>query len=267
MTTGAIEALRLIHAQVQSLLVKLSDDDWHAASGCEGWRVQEVVAHMSSNMKETVDPSPPPEEPVPEMGAEAAMEALVDPRRDWEPAALRSEYDANFEGWLAAMASLQEEPTASVEAPLADLGTYPMHMVANAFAFDHYCHLYIDMLAPDGPLEVDMAPPTDAMARPGIEWMIAGVPRMQPDEIATVVSQPIRLTLTGPGGGSWLLSPAVDGGLVDVSEGDGDGVAVITSSAHDFVKWGTKRSDWRASCTIEGDAEAAGAFCDTLNII
>ena len=70
------------------------------------------------------------------------------------------------------MTALQEEPTASTMVPLADLGTYPLHMMANAFAFDHYCHLYVDILAPEGPLTIEVDPGNDEMIRPGIEWMI-----------------------------------------------------------------------------------------------
>ncbi len=271
MTTQALTALRLIHAQVQSLLVKLGDDQWQLDSGCDGWRVQDVIAHMSSNMKETADPSPPPEEPMPAMGAEAAMEALVAPRRDWTPDQLRQEYDSHFEGWLGAMAMLQEEPTASTEAPLADLGTYPMHMVANAYAFDHYCHLYIDLLAPYGPLELELPDPGDDIVRPGVDWMIAGIPKMQPAEIAEAVSAPLILELTGAGGGRWLIAPAGDGELVTIVEVDGDAsaeaTATIRSSAHDFVSWGTKRTDWRDACAVEDDTALATAFLDTLNII
>ena len=273
MTTQAVEALQLIHEQVQDLLPRISADDWSKPSGCAGWRVQDVLAHMSSNMKEIVDPSPPPPESAPDMGAEAAMEALVSPRRDWTVAALTAEYDASVDGWLAAMSAMQEEPTASTVAPLADLGEYPLHMVANAFAFDHYCHLYIDVLAPDGPLALDVAEPSHDMVRPGIEWMLAGVPRMQPTEMAALITEPLELRLTGPGGGTWMLLPAREDGLIEVSEaseqGDerGDAAATITSSSHDFVSWGTKRADWRSTCSIEGNAAYAESFLDTIDII
>ena len=82
MTTQAIDALRAIHEQMRALAGQLTDEQWASPSGCEGWRVQDVFAHVTSNMKETVDPSPPPEEPV-EMMAEGAMDALVQPRLDW----------------------------------------------------------------------------------------------------------------------------------------------------------------------------------------
>ena len=263
MTTQAIDALRAIHEQMRALAGQLTDEQWASPSGCEGWRVQDVFAHVTSNMKETVDPSPPPEEPV-EMKAEEAMDALVQPRLDWSPEQLLAEYDANAEGWLGAMAAMQEEPTASTVAPLADLGSHPLNMVANAFAFDHYCHLWIDM----ADLAADMPPATDDMVRPGIDWMIAGMPQMQPSELAQAVGQKLVLDLTGPGGGQWVIEPGSD--MINVTEGDAgadDAAATIRSSAHDFVSWGTKRSDWRGACQIEGDEAAATPFLDTVNII
>lgn len=266
MTQQAVAALRSIHERVERLVTTLDAEDWSRASLCDGWRVQDVFAHMSSNMKETVDPTPPPEG-APDMKAEAAMEALIEPRRDWTPDQLLEEYRQYSEGWLGAMAAMQEEPTASTEAPLADLGTHPLHLVANAFAFDHYCHLWIDLLAPQGPLEVEVEPPTDDIVRPGIDWMLAGMPQMQPAELAAVVTDPLALELTGPGGGSWVIGPAADDGIITVTEGTGDVAATITSSAHDFVSWGTKRSDWRPACQLTGNAEAAKAFLDTVNII
>lgn len=268
MTQQAIQALEAIHRDLMTVLDGVSDADWQRDSACAGWRVQDVFAHFTSNMAATVEPAPPSDEPAPETKAEEAMEALVAPRRDWSPAELRAEYDRFYEGWLGAMAAMQEEPTASTEAPLADLGTHALHLVANAYAFDHYCHLRIDLLAPTGPLEVELPEPTDAMVRPGIDWMIAGLPQMQPTELAEAVTAPLRLELSGPGGGTWTITPAGDGGLIGCTEGaDGDVAATISSSAHDFVSWGTKRSDWRDACTVDGDEAVAAAFLDTLNII
>lgn len=180
---------------------------------------------------------------------------------------LVAEYDQYVDGWIAGLSAMQEESIASTVTPLADLGEYPLHLLANAFAFDHYCHLWIDLLGDDGPLDASTIEPTHEMVRPGIDWMIAGLPRMQPAEMAETITQPLRLELTGPGGGSWLLTPAQAGGLVGADEVDGEVVATITSTAHDFVSWGTQRSSWRDHCSIDGDAAAAEPFLDALNII
>lgn len=243
-------------------------DDWSAQSLCDGWRVQEVFAHISSNMLEIVQPSAPPPEGSPEMLAEERMEALVAPRRDWTSNQVLDEYKAYFDGWIGALGALQEEPLASSTTEFGELGTYPMHLVANAFAFDHYCHVYIDVLAPQGPLATDVAAPDDDMVRPGIDWMIAGLPQMQRDELGQTVSAPIRLNLTGPGGGSWTLTPPGSDGLIEIVEDDeGDVSATVKSSAHEFVSWGTKRSSWRDACQLAGDEKLAGGFLDALNIV
>ena len=77
---------------------------------------------------------------------------------------------------------------------------------------------------------------------------------------------PLTLRLTGPGESTWTVTrPDPAGGLV-VEEGDGGEVAV-TSSAVDFVSWGTSRSPWRDACEIEGDLALAAGFLSTLDII
>ena len=268
MTKEAVDALGQMHGEIKRLMHEVTAEQWSMPSACEGWRVQDVLAHMSSNMKEAVDPTEPsPDAPPPPEKAEEMVAAMVTARDDWTPQQLLVEYDTYVDGWIAGLSAMQEEPIASTVGPLADLGEYPMHMVANAFAFDHYCHLWIDLLGPDGPLESSTSEPPHEMMRPGIDWMIAGLPRMQPTEMAATITQPLRLELTGPGGGSWLLAPASDGGLVSADEVDGAAVATISSSAHDFVSWGTQRSSWRDHCAIDGDASAAEAFLDALNII
>ena len=62
---------------------------------------------------------------------------------------------------------MQAEPTASTRVALADLGTYQMHWLANAYCFDHYCHLRHDLLAPGGPVKRPLRTVDDAMVRPG----------------------------------------------------------------------------------------------------
>ena len=130
MSSQAVEASKQIHQQVEKVIHKMEADHWKLESLCEGWRVQEVFAHMSSNMKEAINPTPPPETEQEPLKAEEAMEALVALRRDWTAQELLDEYAEYFDSWIDWMSSLQEEPTASTMVPLADLGTYPLHMMA-----------------------------------------------------------------------------------------------------------------------------------------
>ena len=259
---GLASAARSV-AEVKDVVASLTDDEWSLPSGCNGWTVKDLVAHMSSNFKEVVEPSPPPPEPI-DLPAERLMDMLVEPRRPWSNSDVRDEYLAFCDGAVAVLTALQDEPLASTVVPLADLGSYPMNQLADAFAFDHYCHLRIDLLQPTGPIARDVPEADDALVAPAVGWMLTGLPQMQPGLEESLLGS-IRLTLTGVGGGSWRIAR------------DGDGIAVladtdptdvtVTSEAHDFVLWGTKRAPWRDACIVEGDSVVAETFFDALNII
>ncbi len=282
MSHEALEAVRIAVDEVKEVIVTLTPEEWAAPSRCAGWRVQDLVAHMSSNYKEIVDPSPPPAEPPdPHVGpptAEEMMEALVEPRRGWTAEQVRDEYLACCDGAVAALSALQEEPLASTMTALADLGSYPMHQLADAYAFDHYCHLRIDLLAPYGPVVRDR-PPVDAVRLgPAIRWMLSGLPQMQPELVETVAPGAVlRLTLTGPGGGSWSIARSGDvltvgpdpdpGPRPDSGDGSGAPIAEIVSDGEAFVLWGTARDPWRPHCAVAGDEHAAARFLDVLNIV
>ena len=83
MSKQGVEAVRLGIDDALGVFSTLSEEEWARPSACAGWRVQDVAAHMSSNFKETADPSPPPSEPLPPLRAEELMEMLVEPRRAW----------------------------------------------------------------------------------------------------------------------------------------------------------------------------------------
>ena len=264
MSQAGINGVRLAVDEVKAVLVTLTDDEWAMPSGCAGWTVKDLVAHMSSNYKETVDPSPAPAEPI-VLPAERMMDMLVEPRKEWSNQQVLDEYLAFCDAAVGALAALQEEPFASTVIPLADLGNYPMNQLADAYAFDHYCHLRVDLLAPTGPIVREVPAADAARLGPAINWMLAGLPQMQPG-LENELTAPIALTLTGPGGGTWRI--ANDGGAIVVSEGaQGDEVATVSSDDHAFVIWGTARAPWREHCTVTGDAAVAGRFFDAVNII
>jgi hypothetical protein len=139
-----------------------------------------------------------------------------------------------------------------------------MHQLADAYAFDHYCHLRVDLLAPNGPIERELPPADDALVGPAVGWMLAGIPQMQPG-LERHLTGRIRLVLTGPGGGTWDMSR--DGDAIVVGEPSGDADATVTSDAHDFVLWGTVRTPWRDACQVDGDQTVAATFLDALNIV
>jgi uncharacterized protein (TIGR03083 family) len=253
-TQQAIDALRADREEVLTVARSLSADEWAAASDCEGWRVQDVIAHMTTAMRQVVDPASVPSSDSEDV--EQDMEAAVAPRKDWTPAQVLEDYEAISAQTIEALAGLQQEPMASTVIPLKNLGSHPMHLLANAFAFDHYCHLRIDILRPTGPIDRPPAPSDDLRLTAVMGWMLAGLPQMNADALEKVVTAPVRLELAGPGAASLTLG------------GDGTVAATIRSSAHDFVIWGTARRPWRElDVTIEGDADLGAAVADNINII
>lgn len=259
---GLASAARSVD-EVKGVLTTLTQDEWSLPSGCQGWSVKDLVAHMSSNFKEVVEPSPPPPEPL-DLPAERVMDLLVEPRKDWSNAEVLDEYLRYCDGAVAVLTALQDEPLASTVIPLSDLGSYPMNQLADAFAFDHYCHLRIDLLQPTGPVARELPAVDDDLVAPAVGWMLTGLPRMQPG-LEQQLDGSIRLALTGAGGGSWRI--ARDGDAISVTADDSPADATVTSSAHDFVLWGTKRTEWRDACSVEGDAPLVAKFLDALNIV
>jgi uncharacterized protein (TIGR03083 family) len=263
MSRAGLESVARSIDEVKQVITSLSDEEWARPSGCTGWTVRDLVAHMSSNYKETVDPSPPPPEPL-NLPAERLMDVLVDLRDGWTHEQIRDEYLQFCDAALAALGALQDEPLASTVIPLADLGHYPMHQLADAYAFDHYCHLRVDLLAPHGPIERDLPPADDALVGPAVGWMLAGIPQMQPG-LEQQLTGRIRLVLTGTGGGTWDVAREGDAIVVGAPYGDAD--VTVTSDAHDFVLWGTVRTPWRDACQVAGDDAVAATFFDALNIV
>jgi uncharacterized protein (TIGR03083 family) len=260
-----VEAVRAGIADAMSVFESLTAEEWAAPSGCEGWRVQDVAAHMSSNFKATADPARPSDEPLPALPAERLMDMLVEPRKSWSAEQVLDELRTYAQPLVDTLAQLQEPPVASAPLTVADLGTYEMHELADAYAFDVYCHLHVDVLAPRGPIVRQVPAPDQLRVRPAFGWMLSGLPHMHGDAFA-FVDRPFGLELTGVGGGRWSLAPG-DGRLV-VSPGPaGEEAAVVRSDAQAFVVWGTKRADWREHVTIDGDVGLAEHFLDTLNIV
>ena len=266
MSTEAVAAVKAGIADALSVFEDLSAEEWAAPSGCEGWRVQDVAAHMSSNFKATADPPPPPDEPPPPLPAERLMDMLVEPRKAWSSEQVLDELRTYAQPLVDALAQLQEPPVASAPLTVADLGTYEMHELADAYAFDVYCHLHVDVLAPRGPIVRQVPPPDDLRVRPAVGWMLAGLPQMQGDAFA-FVDRAIGLELTGVGGGRWSLAPGEAGRLVITPGAAADEAALVSSDARAFVVWGTKRAGWREHATIDGDPALAERFLDTLNIV
>ncbi len=267
MTDPGVRASTLLAQEYSEAIADLTAAEWAAPSRCAGWRVQDLVAHTGSNFKVLVEPPPaadPAENAGPPLTAEQLQEVLVDARRGWDADSVRAEFEQYRDGALGVLQALQAPPVADAPITLSDLGTYAGHLLADAFAFDLFCHLRVDLLAPGGPVQRSAGPVTDDLLAPGIGWMLAGLPQMCPP-VEAVLDRPLGLRLTGPGGGEWTVLPGEP--LPTVAEGLDAPAATVTSPATEFVLWGTKRADWRPSSTVDGDAAYAASVLDALDIV
>jgi uncharacterized protein (TIGR03083 family) len=266
MSERGVKALTAEREEVLKVARSLSAEEWEMPSDCDGWRVQDVIVHMADVCRAVVDPSAlPPGVPG---KTEATMDARVEARREWSSEKVLAEYEDLSGRAIEALTGLQTPAIGDNVMPLDDLGSYPMHLIANAFAFDHFCHLRNDLLMPNGPLERPVPPADELRIGAALEWLIAGVPQMSGDAMKTSVTKPIGLKLTGPGGGEWTIAPAQDDGLVGVAEGiAGETAAVVTSPGQEFVIWATQRRPWRErDVKIEGDETYAASVLDAVNL-
>lgn len=263
MTVEGVASLELAIADLRAVLDTLDEEEWAAQSGCAGWRTQDLVAHLGSNLKQLVEPAPP-SDPPPDLRAEELMELMVEPRKSWTAAEVHDEFERYADAAVAVLWSMQEEPAASAPVTLAELGTWPAHQLADAYAFDGYCHLRSDLLAPRGSVHRQVLPPDDARLSPVIGWMLLGLPQMCRDALA-FVERPVGLLLDGPGGGAWTM--ARGDGLLEVQPGLADPAVTVRSTSESFVDWATRRATWKDQVTLDGDAVLGERVCDALDIV
>lgn len=262
MTASSIPALRTESAHVLDLIDTLTAEQWVQPSGCAGWRVQDVVAHMGAVFRSICgDPSIPSD---PSGDAERSADLAVDQRKGWTAEQVAAEYREWAPKGIDALAGLQNAPMADTVIPLGNLGSHPMHILGNAIVFDHYCHLRHDIGAA---ITKAAALPRSAGSLEAIlDWMLMGLPQMCADALGKAPRQPVNLYFDGVVSGAFVLEPGDP--WWTVRPGDLDGAPLLLTHAHHFVSWGTKRSDWRATSTLSGaGADAAAVVLDAINII
>lgn len=259
MTAAAVEALKVERQRAIDLARSLTPEEWATASDCAGWTVKDVYLHMIATARTIVEPG---SMPASDAGTEATADLGVEQLRGLGEAEVVAQYEDWSQRMVEGFAALQDEPVASMLLPLGDLGSHPMHILANAIVFDHYCHLRHDVLSR---LDRPTLPQDPEALAATVEWMLAGLPQMCAAGL-TVVDRPLVLVLEGPGGGTWTIAPGDP--FVVIGEGAApDAAATVTSTAHDFVSWGTARRPWRDTCTISGDAGYAASVLDAVNVI
>ena len=264
MTALAIDALHAERELALEIGRSLTAEEWLLPSDCAGWRVLDLFAHMGATGRSIVAPGTVATVDSPDVERQA--DAAVDERRSRSPHEILAEYEEWSAKMIEVFAGMQSEPMATTVIPLGNLGSHPMHILADALVFDHYCHLRHDLLAPNGPLRRATLPSDDLRLTPTIGWMLGGLPQMS-EAALRVVDRTFTLQLDGPGGGVWTISPGEP--IVTITPGDAqDAAARASSTTHDFVCWGTQRRNWRAcDVVVVGDEEYGAAVLDAINVI
>jgi uncharacterized protein (TIGR03083 family) len=237
-TPDPIDALRADREAVLGICAGLDDATWKTESGCAGWSVQDVIAHMGALYWLVVDPSVLPA--TDGLGTEAAQDAIVGHRRSWSADRVVDDYaDVSAK----ALDALEAIVSQDFELPLGDLGTYHASQLALPYAFDHFTHVRADLFAPRGPLTTDRPPVDERRAGPALDWVEAALPQQNADEVESLAGT-VELQVTGPGERT-------------IAVGTGPTLGHVTGDALTTIRWITGRGTWdELDVVASGDDDA-----------
>jgi hypothetical protein len=265
MSKAGIAGMGCAADDIFTIAENLTHNEWHTPSAASAWSVGDVICHIGCLLE--LLQAAVRGESLPDSGIEALNDTQVAQRRDWQPARVLDYVHTQLASALPVFTALQDEPLASVDTPMLDLGSYPLHAIADMFTFDMTTHLRYDILSPRGPIARALPPPDDVRLAPSVSWLLGGIPQMQP-KLVRHLTAPLALRLTGPAAQELLIS--ADGDLITVRPLDRaatNAAATLTSTTEDFLAWSTTRLPWRRLVSIDGDTTAAAAFLDALNLI
>jgi uncharacterized protein (TIGR03083 family) len=225
MSGRVIEALRADREVLLEIGGGLGPSEWKAPSGCPGWSVQDLFAHVGGLFWMVVDGSQLPD--TAGLPTEQAQDVIVEARRSWDPARVLDDYT---EVSVKAIDALADLAAGDFEMALGDLGTYPAAVLPTAYAFDHFTHIRFDLFPPRGPLS-SPAPVSDELRlAAALDWIEAALPQLNADRIAALPGA-AELVVTGDAARTLTV-------------GSGETVARVASDGPSFVRWVTQRGTW-----------------------
>jgi uncharacterized protein (TIGR03083 family) len=239
--TKAIDALAADRAVLLDICARLEERDWKSDSGCPGWSVLDVVAHLGALFWAVVDPTQLPD--VAGLPTEQAQDTYVESRRGLSPAQVVADYAAVSAQALELLATFDGQ---DAEIPLGDLGTYPLSVIPTAYSFDHYVHIRADLFAPRGPLAGPPPPSDELRLGPALDWAQAALPQQNAAALAALGGA-IEFVIQGPAART-------------ITAGTGEVRARVSCGAPEFLRSVTQRATWQEpGVTFTGDAASLAA--------
>jgi uncharacterized protein (TIGR03083 family) len=223
--TMATDGLEADRAALLEICAGLDEADWRAPSGCIGWTVQDVVAHMGALYWLVVDPAKLPD--ATGQPTERAQDVYVEHRRSMTAEQVLADYAAVSAAAIPTLASLDGQ---NFELPLGDLGTFKASTVPTAYSFDHYVHIRMDLFGPRGPLTGQPPPSDELRLAPALEWVAAALPQQSAGALADMAGV-VEFVITGPGART-------------IEAGSGEPIGQVSMAAPAFIKAITQRGDW-----------------------
>jgi uncharacterized protein (TIGR03083 family) len=241
----AVEALAADREEVLRIGSGLDAAGWESPSGCQGWSVKDLVAHMGSLFWTVVDLSVLPD--TTGMSTEEAAEVWVASRRGMSGAQVLDDYATVSE---QALSVLEVMAGVDDEMALGDLGTYPVRILPTAFCFDHYTHIRVDLFAPRGSLPGPVPPADEVRLGPTLEWIEAAVPQQNRAILDSDRFEAADVVISGTAART-----------IRIGNPTGPASATVHSDADTLVRWITQRDDWQGlGVETQGDSATLGVL-------
>jgi uncharacterized protein (TIGR03083 family) len=240
-----IEAIRADRDAMLEIAASMYPQQWQEASGCDGWSVQDLLAHMSLTFWSLVDPGRLPD--TSGLPFERAQEVLVASRRGLDSAQVIADYAEVSE---RALQMLPELAGLEIDMPLGDAGTYPLSLLPCAFGFDHYTHIRADLFSPRGPLRGTPPPSDEPRVATALDWIEAALPQQNQ---AAAAAGTFEFQVAGPGARL-------------IKFGSGSAKATLSCEAPAFIRLVTQRGSWADLGVQAGGDDSALAAAQHIRV-
>lgn len=149
--------------RLEALLAELSDGDWRSASRCDGWSVQDVVAHLVSvngfwAASVSAGLAGTPTRMLAGFDPAAHPPIVIEPMRAQAPRAVFEQFVSSNDGFLGALAALDERgwaTTAETPAGHVSIRLLAGHALWDAWVHERDITVPLGLASPDEPDEVE----------------------------------------------------------------------------------------------------------------